>query len=163
MIEPKFKTANIPTDGVLILGQDQDARGGDLDPEQSLSGKIGYFNVWDRKLTDAEIERIHSCQDLSNGNVVSWTTSDWIVRCLRVKIRIIYDQCVDNIFTLPTAIWFRMRSLMTLLYVHWTQILELWYWTSGSPITRITNFALTLMESLLSQQAWMRSNKSRKS
>ena len=77
VIEPQFKTANIPTDGILFLGQDQDARGGDLDKEQSFSGKIGYFNAWDRKLTDAEIQRIHSCQDLSNGNIVSWETDDW--------------------------------------------------------------------------------------
>lgn len=82
VIKPQFTLANIPTDGILILGQDQDAPGGDLDPEQSFSGKIGYFNAWDRKLTDAEIQRIHNCEDLSGGNMASWTTSDWITRYL---------------------------------------------------------------------------------
>ena len=80
--ENKFKTVNIPTDGILILGQDQDARGGDLDAEQSFSGKIGYFNAWNKKLTTAEIQAIHNCQDLSGGSIVSWTTANWIIRCL---------------------------------------------------------------------------------
>ena len=60
-----------------MLGQDQDSLGGDLDAEQSFSGKIGYFNMWDRILTEAEIVDIHTCRTEVTGNRVAWNDTNW--------------------------------------------------------------------------------------
>ena len=80
VIETEFKTSDIATNGILMLGQDQDSKGGDLDSEQSFSGKMGYFNIWDRKLTLAEIVGIQTCQTEMLGNIVSWGGSAWTTR-----------------------------------------------------------------------------------
>ena len=69
------------------MGQDQDSVGGDLDAEQSFSGKIGYFNAWDRALSVDEIKSIQNCSIETNGNVVAWN-GVWqgaLVTRIRVK------------------------------------------------------------------------------
>ena len=45
----------IPSGGVLMLGQEQDAFGGGLDPDQALDGVIDEVRVWNRVRTAAEI------------------------------------------------------------------------------------------------------------
>ena len=45
-------------DGVLVLGQDQDALGDGFEADQAFSGELTQFNIWDRVLTQDEIEPI---------------------------------------------------------------------------------------------------------
>ncbi|ROT77724.1 hypothetical protein C7M84_003586 [Penaeus vannamei] len=67
----------IPSSGVLILGQDQDSLGGDLDRLQAFRGDIGSLEMWDFPLTSAEVRQIASCQRRPSGSVVSLDTDDF--------------------------------------------------------------------------------------
>ena len=104
MTEPEFTTRNITSDGILMLGQDQDSKGGDLDSEQSFSGKMGYFNTWDRILTEAEIVAMQTCQSERLGNVVAWGDSSWITRLVpsKITLRISPPAFKDFIFSNET-------------------------------------------------------------
>ncbi|ROT78506.1 putative gamma-aminobutyric acid receptor subunit delta [Penaeus vannamei] len=62
---------------VLILGQDQDSLGGDLDRLQAFRGDIGSLEMWDFPLTSAEVRQIASCQRRPSGSVVSLDTDDF--------------------------------------------------------------------------------------
>ncbi len=45
----------LPGDGVLVLGQEQDTVGGKFDATQSVSGEYTQFDLWDRVLQPQEI------------------------------------------------------------------------------------------------------------
>ncbi|XP_066520357.1 neuronal pentraxin-2b [Hoplias malabaricus] len=66
----------IKPDGVLILGQEQDAVGGRFDATQAFVGELSHFNIWDRVLRPIDISSIANCSAYMPGNVVSWTDSD---------------------------------------------------------------------------------------
>ena len=53
---------DLPMDGILMLGQEQDKRGGGTDPSQSFSGEITQANMWDRALTAQEVAQMASCK-----------------------------------------------------------------------------------------------------
>jgi len=56
---------------VLVVGQEQDARGGKFSSSESYVGQIHGLNVWDYALSSAEIQRLaSSCGHL--GNVAAW-------------------------------------------------------------------------------------------
>uniref|UniRef100_UPI00398F8DAA neuronal pentraxin-2-like n=1 Tax=Pristiophorus japonicus TaxID=55135 RepID=UPI00398F8DAA len=61
--------------GTLVLGQEQDVAGGRYDATQAFVGELAEFNVWDRILTAAEIQRAANCSSAAPGNVLSWGAS----------------------------------------------------------------------------------------
>ena len=61
---------DMPLDGALMLGQEQDKRGGGTDPSQGFSGELTQFNIWDRALTADEIFDMATCKGPSTNHVV---------------------------------------------------------------------------------------------
>ena len=65
----------ITQDGTMVLGQEQDSMGGGFQKDQSFQGMLSNANVWDRVLTDTEIEQMSkSCfwNKFNDGNVFNW-------------------------------------------------------------------------------------------
>ncbi|XP_012738108.2 neuronal pentraxin-1 [Fundulus heteroclitus] len=67
----------IKPDGVLVLGQEQDTLGGGFDATQAYVGELAHLNIWNRKLSVAEISNLATCNSKApTGNVFSWTESN---------------------------------------------------------------------------------------
>lgn len=45
-----------------------------------MSGFLSELNIWDRQLTDQEIESMGSCQTFPRGNLVSWRTENLLLK-----------------------------------------------------------------------------------
>ena len=61
--------------GSLVLGQEQDSVGGGFDADKSFKGMLSNVNVWDHKLTDAQVKEMStSCllDEWNAGNVYGW-------------------------------------------------------------------------------------------
>jgi len=57
--------------GVLVVGQEQDTRGGQFSSSESYVGQIHGLNVWNVSLSSSEIQQLaSSCGYL--GNVMAW-------------------------------------------------------------------------------------------
>ena len=57
--------------GVLVVGQEQDVRGGQFSSSESYVGQVHGLNVWDYALSSADIQQLAaSCGYL--GNVMAW-------------------------------------------------------------------------------------------
>ena len=54
----------IDGDGFLILGQHQDILGGGFEPQETYSGFISSFNMWDSILTLSQIQSISQCEGI---------------------------------------------------------------------------------------------------
>ncbi|XP_044182033.1 neuronal pentraxin receptor-like [Acropora millepora] len=82
-----FKTGyTIKTDGILIIGQEQDAFGGRFDPKQNYIGELTDLNIWNRVLSPIEIVDMSKSCHLGEGNVKKW--SDFKVG-IRGNVRVI--------------------------------------------------------------------------
>lgn len=82
-----FKTGyKIKTDGILIIGQEQDAFGGRFDPKQNYIGELTDLNIWNRVLSPIEIVDMSKSCHLGEGNVKKW--SDFKVG-IRGNVRVI--------------------------------------------------------------------------
>ncbi|KAJ0033409.1 hypothetical protein NQD34_000516 [Periophthalmus magnuspinnatus] len=67
----------IKPEGVLVLGQEQDTLGGGFDATQAYVGELANLNIWNRKLTVAEIYNLATCNSKAPaGNVFSWSESN---------------------------------------------------------------------------------------
>ncbi|KAE8301019.1 Neuronal pentraxin-1 [Larimichthys crocea] len=67
----------IKPEGVLVLGQEQDTLGGGFDATQAYVGELANLNIWNRKLSIAEIYNLATCNSKAPaGNVFSWTESN---------------------------------------------------------------------------------------
>ncbi|XP_030290070.1 adhesion G-protein coupled receptor D2 isoform X3 [Sparus aurata] len=65
---------NIGSDGLFIIGQEQDTFGGSFKKDESFSGSITELHIWDRVLNDSEIETMEkSCTPISSGLVFKWS------------------------------------------------------------------------------------------
>lgn len=63
----------IPGNGIWVLGQDQDSRGGAFVKFQAFQGEMVEVNIFDRVLSSEEIsEMSQSCALSQKGNVKSW-------------------------------------------------------------------------------------------
>ncbi|XP_076871605.1 neuronal pentraxin-1-like [Brachyhypopomus gauderio] len=63
--------------GVLVLGQEQDTLGGGFDATQAFVGELANFNVWDKKLSSADIYNLATCNSKAqSGNVMSWSETN---------------------------------------------------------------------------------------
>lgn len=58
--------------GVLVVGQEQDVRGGLYSISESFIGTISRLNLWDYVLTEGDIARIVSSCDENIGNLIAW-------------------------------------------------------------------------------------------
>lgn len=55
----------------------QDTLGGGFDATQAFVGELANFNIWDRKLSSAEIYNLATCNSRAqSGNVLSWSESN---------------------------------------------------------------------------------------
>uniref|UniRef100_A0A3B3RZ17 Neuronal pentraxin 1 like n=1 Tax=Paramormyrops kingsleyae TaxID=1676925 RepID=A0A3B3RZ17_9TELE len=67
----------IKAHGVLVLGQEQDTLGGGFDATQAFVGTMANLNLWDRKLSSAEIYNLATCSSKAQvGNVFSWSEAN---------------------------------------------------------------------------------------
>ena len=73
---PIYKNEEVPLDGALVFGQEQDEIGGGFNEREALTGFIGQFNIWDEPLSNLEIEKMSNCAQVSNGNVFSTDVDD---------------------------------------------------------------------------------------
>ncbi|XP_036971348.1 adhesion G-protein coupled receptor D2 isoform X2 [Acanthopagrus latus] len=65
---------SIGSDGLFIIGQEQDTFGGSFKKDESFSGSITELHIWDRVLNDSEIETMEkSCTPISSGLVFKWS------------------------------------------------------------------------------------------
>ena len=61
--------------GSLVLGQEQDSVGGGFDTDQSFQGMLSNVNIWNKVLTDEQIETMSTSCDLdeaSDRKVYDW-------------------------------------------------------------------------------------------
>ncbi|CAN8010379.1 unnamed protein product, partial [Ixodes pacificus] len=63
----------IPADGTLVLGQEQDVRGGDFSVSESFSGELTQVNIWSKVLNASEITSLLNRCSFYHGDVVAWT------------------------------------------------------------------------------------------
>ena len=65
--------AKIHGGGVMVLGQEQDALGGSLSPEEAFIGDLSQLNVWNKVLSPQDIYNlVRSCNHVEHGNVKAW-------------------------------------------------------------------------------------------
>ncbi|XP_078384224.1 uncharacterized protein LOC144666717 [Oculina patagonica] len=64
---------NLKSDGVLIIGQEQDSLGGRFDAKQSFIGELTDLNIWDKVLDSEEMQLFsNSCHE-GEGSVKKWS------------------------------------------------------------------------------------------
>ncbi|KAI8506533.1 hypothetical protein Bbelb_159600 [Branchiostoma belcheri] len=66
---------NVRSGGIWILGQDQDTFGGGFQATQAFSGELSQVNLWDRVLSQPEIEADWSAFCSLHGNVIDWANT----------------------------------------------------------------------------------------
>ncbi|XP_044304267.1 mucosal pentraxin-like [Varanus komodoensis] len=70
------KGHNIPTELVVMLGQEQDSFGGSLDAQQSFVGEISDVFLWDAVLPPEQLRS----KDTTTTALVSWTMLDFEIK-----------------------------------------------------------------------------------
>ena len=82
-----FKTGHVTkTNGILIIGQEQDSFGGGFDANQNYLGELTDLNIWNRVLSASEITKLSKSCHGGRGNVKKW--SDFKVG-MRGNVRVI--------------------------------------------------------------------------
>ena len=76
----------IKTDGILIIGQEQDSFGGGFVPRECFIGELTDLNMWNRVLNAKEILKLSKSCHGGRGNVKKW--SDFKVG-MRGDVRVI--------------------------------------------------------------------------
>ncbi|XP_042241468.1 uncharacterized protein LOC121879047 [Homarus americanus] len=61
----------LPLNSTLCFGMEQDAVGGGFDRTQIFRGHMAQVNIWNKKISDTEIQDIASCRIYGEGNVFS--------------------------------------------------------------------------------------------
>ncbi|KAK8726504.1 hypothetical protein OTU49_010282 [Cherax quadricarinatus] len=64
--------ATINGSGTLVLGQEQDQRGGSYSPQESFIGEMTLVNVWSEELNPSNVEAIFSQCDRYVGSTLGW-------------------------------------------------------------------------------------------
>ena len=62
----------IPAGGILRIGQNQIAFGGDHNPVYSYHGKFARINMWSKVLDDSAIVALARGSGAENGDIISW-------------------------------------------------------------------------------------------
>lgn len=58
--------------GTFIIGQDQDSLGGTFKEKESFSGNLTDLQVWERSLSQEQVEKIRSCVSIREGLIFDW-------------------------------------------------------------------------------------------
>ncbi|XP_063596199.1 uncharacterized protein LOC134773051 [Penaeus indicus] len=78
--------------GSLVLGQESDKVAGGFQALQSFSGVISGFNLYSRSLQESEIKEMSECsKQIPEGDVVSWSSTEWEVEGPVVRVNITQD------------------------------------------------------------------------
>ena len=80
------------TNGILIVGQEQDSFGGSFDQNQNYVGELTGLNIWNRVLSPSEILKMSESCHVGQGNVKKW--SDFKVG-IRGDVRVISPSACD--------------------------------------------------------------------
>jgi len=70
---PIQKSKFVPKGGIFVVGEEQDAYGGDFTPEESFFGDLSQLNVWNRELSASEVYDLATSCGHDQGNVVAWS------------------------------------------------------------------------------------------
>eukprot|EP00111_Clytia_hemisphaerica_P006027 TCONS_00017431-protein len=63
----------LPSDGIFILGQEQDEVGRNFSAAEAFNGRLSQFNLWDTVLPDAKLAELASYRCIQTaGNVIAW-------------------------------------------------------------------------------------------
>ncbi|XP_076033277.1 uncharacterized protein LOC143020649 [Oratosquilla oratoria] len=78
------RNPRIALNGTVVLGQEADLHVGAFEKYQSFSGYIMDYNMYNRTLSDKEVEALAFCDGLKEfdpgeGDLVGWSTTDWRV------------------------------------------------------------------------------------
>ncbi|XP_042887276.1 uncharacterized protein LOC122263045 [Penaeus japonicus] len=66
--------------GSLVLGQETDLVLGGFNEQQSFSGVLTGFNLYNRSLTDGEVASLAGCAGkVPEGDLVAWSRTSWIL------------------------------------------------------------------------------------
>ena len=63
----------INTNGILVIGQEQDSFGGRFDATQSYVGELTDLNIWNRVLDAREVSSLSKSCHGGRGNVKKWS------------------------------------------------------------------------------------------
>ena len=63
----------VNSDGIIVLGQDQDDFGGGFEQEQSFFGEMHGVNVWDTDLPSEKIVMMSTSCFNEGGNYLRWS------------------------------------------------------------------------------------------
>ena len=88
----------VKTDGILIIGQEQDSLGGGFDVNQRYIGELTDLNLWNRVLNATEILKLSKSCHGGWGNVKKW--SDFKVG-LRGDVRVISPSACHVLINSP--------------------------------------------------------------
>ena len=88
----------IRANGSLVLGQEQDSKGGKFEAHQSFIGEMTGVNIWDHVIKDPEIARMSKSCLTGVGNVFQWRE---FKAHIKGSVKIIKPSCwklfVDNL------------------------------------------------------------------
>jgi hypothetical protein len=69
-----FRTGQIvPSNSLIIIGQEQDEFSGGFSPDQALQGSLSRLNIWDTVLPVEVVVSFAKDPGYDNGNVLSWS------------------------------------------------------------------------------------------
>ncbi|XP_068215524.1 uncharacterized protein [Palaemon carinicauda] len=61
----------------MVLGQETDQVLGGYQEQQSFSGIITEFNLYNRVLTEEEVQSQFQCENFDEGDLIAWSTTLW--------------------------------------------------------------------------------------
>ena len=74
-----FKGGSLRGTPVIVLGQDQDAYGGQFSSNDALIGQLTDVHMWDRVISPCEITQFSEKKIVEGGNVINWEALDYTV------------------------------------------------------------------------------------
>lgn len=57
---------------MLVIGQEQDTRGGKFSSSESFVGRLSNLNIWDYSLRPQDVMNLATSCDEHIGNVLAW-------------------------------------------------------------------------------------------
>lgn len=65
---------------MVVLGQEQDQRGGKYSPQESFVGQLTLVNLWAETLSPGQILQIYTRCDRYVGSLVGWPDFQWGIK-----------------------------------------------------------------------------------
>lgn len=84
---------------MLVLGQEQDHRGGGYSPQESFVGQMTLVNVWAELLPPDQIFRTFTRCDRYVGSLVGWPDFQWGIKGqVMVGVRLVFSLFIYIIY-----------------------------------------------------------------